>query len=302
MRIKHLLFVLLLAVFALSTISCGGEQKRIQGIKQNISLEYNADLDLVRGENRQFTLDVTEIFDLARRPSEGNQIVGVKIADKNIKPEVVGAQQYEYFEEPDGVRLMFGKQDESLVNQAGRFRIRLTRKIDLKPASSGIFRRRFTFEPAKLWALVEDKSKDTGYTPIEMNEPDIGNILLHTEAALGNKQPPGGRRAADRRSLNYIIPADISVLKPLTFTYFPNRTSFYVGTALAWIINRLAWMVLGIVLYVWWVRTKERRKKEKAALRMAKKMEKKHPEPPPKPAPDDKKGPDQQKPDGGGGK
>jgi hypothetical protein len=272
----------LIVVLVATVLSCGSkERRRVEGIKENISLEYHADLELIRTEEEGFILDITEVFDIAKRPSEGNKIIGVRIGDKNITHKVIGAGEYEYIEEPDTIRINLGETEEFLSNQAGRFRLRLTRSDPITGSPSGIFRRKLTFEPAQLWALVEDERSPEGFTPVELDEPDLGYIILHTTTALGNKQPSGGRRATDKRSLTYAIPADIATLKPLTFTYFPSRGGYYVGSAVMWIVNRVAWMLLGIVLYVWWVRSRDKRRKARAELKMAKKKEGGPPEKPP---------------------
>ncbi len=259
---RKIIHLFALIVFIGIIAGCGGrEAQRIEGIKQQITLQYNAELRIQNIEGEGLALDATQIYDISTRISEGHRIVGVRIGDKKIKYEVIGAKEYEYLEEQDSVRLKLDVGQEYLPDQAGRFRLRLTSDTPLTRTSSGVFRKKLTFTPTPVWALVEDAKSPDGFTPIELNEPDLGYITLHTTGAFGEKQPPGGSRARDRMKMVYEIPSDITTLQPLTFTYFPSRSQFYFGTALTWIITRLLWMLLGIVLYVWWLKSRKEAKK-----------------------------------------
>jgi len=275
MKAHRIVVAIVLIALTTTLINCGGKEKqRIEGMRENISLEYHAELALTPEEGKGFDLTISEMFDIAKRPSEGHEIIGVRIGDKNVDYKVIGAEKYQYVEEPDAIRINLGTPQEFSPDQAGRFRLMLTRKIPITSTRSGIFRRKVEFNPTPLWALVEDAKNPEGFTPIALNEPDLGYIIFQTPTAIGDKQPPGGRRSLDRRSVTYAIPADMTKLKPLTFTYFPSRTGFYVGSTMMWIVNRAAWMILGIILYVWWVRSRENRAKRKSELKMKGKVEK----------------------------
>jgi len=275
MKNHRLIVAIILIALAATLINCGGkERQRIEGMRENISLEYHAELELALVEGNGFTLNTDEMYDIAKRPSEGNRIIGVRIGDKRVTYKVIGAEQYQYVEEPDAIRINLGTPQEFTPDQAGRFRLKLTREIPITGTRSGIFRRKVEFDPTPLWALVEDAKNPEGFTPIPLDKPDLGYIIFQTPTAIGDKQPPGGRRSLDSRSVTYAIPADVTTLKPLTFTYFPSRSGFYIGSMLMWIINRAAWMILGIIIYLWWVRRREKRAKRKAELKMTGKVKK----------------------------
>ena len=288
----HRIIVLATAVIlaSLAISGCGkSEKERLEEIGEQISFEYHADLRLTREEGKGFVLKTAEIFDFAKRPSEGNEIVGIMFDDRNKSINVLGTDNYtkEKDEGEQYPRIMLGREQEILVNQAGRFRIRFTSEKTIESEGSGIFRRKFTFEPTEVWPLVEDNNPK-GYSQIDRKDPDYGDIKLATTATFGNKQPPGGSRSRDRRSMVYNFPTDLTELGALTFTYFPSRFGYYFGGALMWTINRLAWMILGIVLYVWWKRRKEKIAKRKAEQKLKPKETKfvKKIPPPPEKGPD----------------
>lgn len=292
----HRVIVLAIAVITASlTISgCGkSEKERLEEIREQISFEYHAVLRLVEEEGKGFVLKITETFDLAKRPSEGNEIVGITFDDRDVSINVLGTDNYtkEKDKGDQYPRIMLGREQEILPNQAGRFRIEFTSEKTIKGARSGIFHRKFTFEPTEVWPLVADDKNPKGYSQIDLKDPDDGDIKLQTTAIFGNKQPPGGSRSRDMRSMVYNFPTDLTELGALTFTYVPSRFGYYIGGALMWAVNRLVWMILGIVLYVWWQRRKEKIAKMKAEEKLKPKGTKIEN----KILPSPKKGPDKEK-------
>lgn len=284
----HRITLLILFALCISILSAGcggGEKARLKEIGERISFEYHAQLRITKNEDNQLVLRTSELFDFAKRPSEGNEIIGIKFDDTGKRFEVIGTDNFRYVKDEGDTfpRIMLGEEQEFLENQAGRFRISFTSEKVLEGKSSGLFRREFSFEPMEVWPLVADAKNPDGYTAIERNEPDYGDIKLDTTAVFGSKRPPGGSFSQDRQSMVYSYPSDLAKLSILTFSYFPSRFGYYVGTGLMWIINRLAWMILGVVLYVWWInnRKKMARKRAEGKLRPKKKEEMK-PRPPAK--------------------
>jgi len=276
-----ILFVLCISI--LSAGCTGGEEARLKEIGERISFEYHARLRITKNEDNQLVLNTSELFDFAKRPSGGNEIIGIKFDDTGKRFEIIGTDNFRHVKDEgdEFPRIMLGEEQEFLENQAGRFRISFTSEKVLEGKSSGVFRREFSFEPTEVWPLVADAKNPDGYTAIERNEPDYGDIKLDTTAIFGSKRPPGGSFSRDRQSMVYSYPSDMAKLSTLTFSYFPSRFGYYTGTGLMWIINRLAWMILGVVLYVWWINNRKKMAKKRAEekLRPEKKEEMKPPPP-----------------------